>query len=493
MGILTRGIRILAILGLLGGIGWGGKRIAGFPKHSEESAQTSADLLDTATARQGEFLVTVAATGRLEAHQTTQVYGGQAYGGQGFMGNFAKVTFVAEDGTNVKKGDVLFRFDDTDFRRDFREKELAWENSKAEILKTERDRDLELKKAQANAEKIQEELRILKETNATQIRLAEAQVSYDEAELTRVTKQFEQKKRQSEEGLIPRTQFEIVNDQLRAAQFEKEKALKDLAAAKEKTAATEQQKQTDLDSALFVVESAGHKVGNETGAAKAKTAALKSALDLVQQQIDGCTIRAPAAGLFVLSNCWHPGGGDGQRPTKVGDQVYPRSQLAEIPDLSRMQVLCRVPERDMGNIRVGQKGLIRLDEMPERPFHGQVKRVGSIAEEVDPEDSTVLVAGTRVFNVTLDLVEKDSTHLVPGMSTTVEFVTARLARALYIPRECVFEEGDTHVVYVLKGNRFVKTRITAGAENGQFDEIKQGLKPGMEIARQRPLAPGEGG
>jgi hypothetical protein len=79
------------------------------------------------------------------------------------------------------------------------------------------------------------------------------------------------------------------------------------------------------------------------------------------------------------------------------------------------------------------------------------------------------------------------------MSTTVEFVTARLARALYIPRECVFEEGDTHVVYVLKGNRFVKTRITAGAENGQFDEIKQGLKPGMEIARQRPLAPGEGG
>jgi multidrug resistance efflux pump len=256
---------------------------------------------------------------------------------------------------------------------------------------------------------------------------------------------------------------------------------------KEKAAATEQQKQTDLDAALFVVESAGHKVGNETGAAKAKTAALKSALDLVQQQIDGCVIRSPADGLFVLSNTWHPGG-DGQRPTKVGDQVFPRSQLAEIPDLSRMQLLCRVPERDMGTIRVGQETLIRIDEMPERPFHGKVMRVGAIAEEIDPEDSSALVAGTRVFNVTLDLVEKDPAHLVPGMSATVEYITARLPRAIYVPRECVFEEGDAHVVYVRKGSGFVKTRVTAGAENGQFDEIKQGLKPGMEIARQRPIA-----
>jgi HlyD family secretion protein len=490
---ITRTIRILAILGLLGGIGWGGKRIAGFSKRSEESTQASADLLDTATVHQGEFLVTVAATGRLQAHQTTQVYGGLTAGGQSFMGGFARVTFVAGDGAGVKKGDVLFRFDDTDFRRDFREKELAYENSKADILKTERDRDLELKKAQADAEKIQEELRILKETDATQIRLAEAQVSYDEAELTRVTKQFEQRKRQAEEGLIPRTQFEVVNDQFRASQFQREKSLKDLAAAKEKTAATEQQKQTDLDAALFVAESAGHKVGNETSAAKAKTAALKAALDLVQQQLDGCIIRAPADGLLVLSNTWHPGSNDGRRPTKVGDQVYPRSQIAEIPDLSQMQVLCKVPERDMGAIRVEQPALIRLDEIPERPFHGQVKRVGSIAEEIQTQDSSALVAGTRIFNVTLDLSEKDREHLVPGMSATVEFVTARLPHAVYVPRDCVFEEGDTHVVYVLNRNRFVKTRVTAGAENGQFDEIKQGLKPGMEVARQRPIATEENG
>jgi multidrug efflux pump subunit AcrA (membrane-fusion protein) len=177
-----------------------------------------------------------------------------------------------------------------------------------------------------------------------------------------------------------------------------------------------------------------------------------------------------------------------QRKRKWVERLFPRSQIAEIPDLAQMQVMCKVPERDMGTIRVEQKALIRLDEMPERPFHGVVKRVGSIAEEVDPEDTSVLVAGTRIFNVTLELSEKDREHLIPGMSATVEFVTARRPRAIYVPRECVFEEGETHVVFVRKGNGFVKTRVTAGAENGQFDEIKQGLKPGMEIARQRPLA-----
>jgi multidrug resistance efflux pump len=221
---------------------------------------------------------------------------------------------------------------------------------------------------------------------------------------------------------------------------------------------------------------------------QAKVEALKSQLNLVQQQIDGCILRAPADGLLVVANVWHPGGGENSpRPTKVGDMVMPRSQVAEIPDLARMQVVCKVPERDMGALRVGQQALIRLDEMPDKPFHGKVIRVGAIAEEIDPEDASALVAGTRVFTVTLDLAEKDPAHLVPGMSTSVEFITARRPRAVYIPRECLFEEGDAHVVYVRKGDRFVKTRVTAGAENRQFDEIQEGLRPMMEVAKRRPI------
>src|SRR5436305_11354708 len=104
MRTLTRAIRFIAILGLLGGIGWGGKRIAGLPKHLAAPPQIRADLLDTAAVRQGEFLVTVSAVGHLQAHQTTQVYSGNLMG---------KVIFVAEDGTPVKKGDVLFRLDET--------------------------------------------------------------------------------------------------------------------------------------------------------------------------------------------------------------------------------------------------------------------------------------------------------------------------------------------------------------------------------------------
>src|SRR5262249_25452501 len=109
------------------------------------------------------------------------------------------------------------------------------------------------------------------------------------------------------------------------------------------------------------------------------------------------------------------------------------------------------------------------------------------------EDTSVLAAGTRVFNVLLELSKKESSHFVPGMTATVEFITQRLPQAVYVPNDCVFEEGEYHVAYVRKGKQFVATRVTPGAENARLVQIKKGLQPGQQISRQRPMAPEESG
>jgi HlyD family secretion protein len=483
MRYVTQAIRILAILGLVAGIGWGGKRISSMSRPAAEAATVRADLMDTARVREGAFLITVLASGRLLARKTTNVYSPDMQ---------AKVTFVARDGEPIQKGDVLFKFDDTEFRREYRDRELAFENAQSDSIRTERDRDLELRNAQGRVDQLKEELRILKETNASQIRLAEAQLKFDEANFTRAKNELEKRTRQAEERLIPRLQLEVAETDFRARQFAVEKSMKELAATKEKAEATEAQKQTDLDSAIFVHETAVRRAGDESGAGRQRIENLQRQLEVAKQQLDWCTLRAPSSGLFLLTKQYQRGEGT-RRATRVADQVWSQTQLAEIPDLSLMQIVCKVPERYIGSVRQGQEAILRLEEAPDAPFRGRVERLGGIASEVDPSDTSGLEPGTKVFNVHIDLTGKASRELLPGMTVNVEIVTQRLSKATYVRKDCVFEQGDEHIVYKRTGNTFAATRVTPGAENMQYVEIKQGLRVGDDVSRQRPIANGEGG
>jgi multidrug efflux pump subunit AcrA (membrane-fusion protein) len=470
-------------LAVLAGIGLGAKQIAGYSKRASEAATPSrADLLDTTFVREGAFLITVPATGRLEANRTNNVYSPDMS---------AKLTYVAPDGVPVQKGDLLFKFDDTEFRRGVRERQLSYENAKADTLRNERDRDLQLRDVRGQVDRLTEELRILKEGNATDLRLAEAQLKFDEANFARASNELEQRKRQHAEKLIPLTELERAESDYRARQFAVEKSKKDLAVRQEKASATEQQKQMDLDTAKFTAETSERRAGDESGAGQQRIENLRRQLEFAQQQLDWCTIRAPASGLFLLTKVYQRSEGT-RRASRVGDQVSSQNQLAEIPDLARMQIVCKVPERNIGSVRAGQEAILRLVERPETPFRGKVARVGGIASEVDPSDTSGLEPGTKVFGVNLDLVGRPPRDLLPGMTANVEIVTRRLVRAVYVRKECVFEDGDYHIVYKLKGNGFVKTRVTPGAENLELVEIQGEIRPGDQVARQRPLV-SEGG
>jgi len=484
MRYVTSVIRFLAFLALVTGIGWGGKRISSLSKQPAAAAtMVRADLMDTARVREGVFLITVPATGRLQANKTTNVYSPDMQ---------AKVSFVGQDGVPVKQGDVLLKFDDTDFRRDYREKELAYENAKADSVKTARDRDLELRNAQGQVDRLKEELRILKETNATQIRLAEAQLKFDQSNYDRAKSEQENRQRQANEHLIPITQLETAQADFRTQQFAVEKSQKDLSSKQERASALEQQKQTDLDNAIFIAETATRRAGDESGAGRQRIDNLQRQLEAAKQQLDWCTIRAPAAGLFLLTKNYQRGEGT-RRATRVGDQVWSQTQLAEIPDLTRMQIVCKVPERDIGSVQPGQETILRLEQDPENTFSGKVARIGGIASEVDPTDTSGLEPGTKIFNVNIELVGKRPVNLLPGMTATVEIVTHRVPRATFVRKDSVFEDGDYHIVYKRAGNTFKTARVTPGAENLEFVQIKQGLQPGDQVARQRPIAHVEGG
>jgi RND family efflux transporter MFP subunit len=350
--------------------------------------------------------------------------------------------------------------------------------------KSDRDQKLEQRNSQAAVEKAEEEKRILVEANRVQLDQAQAEVDFKKAELERLTTEYERKKKQAEERLIPAAEVEVAEIAMKSAAFAADKAEKDLSLQVEKAKSDLQQKETDLENALFTVQTAGQRLSDSKRAAERRMENIKRRLDEAKQRLSWCIVRAPTSGLVVLAKEWRRG--DGRRVARPGDELRPGSELVSIPDLSAMAVDCKVAERDIGRVKRGQTVIVRLDERPKEPHYGRVTRISSVAEAVSPWDDSGFDAGTRVFTVTVELRGRAGTRLLPGMSASLEIVTQRIPNAVFVPKSTVFSRGADHVVYVRQSGSYHPVAITLGQENATHVCIQSGLHGGEWVATTDP-------
>jgi hypothetical protein len=64
---------------------------------------------------------------------------------------------------------------------------------------------------------------------------------------------------------------------------------------------------------------------------------------------------------------------------REGDQVFPGLPVADVLDLSELEVAAKVSELDRANLHDGQDVTIRLDAVPDKIFHGQIKTLSGTA------------------------------------------------------------------------------------------------------------------
>jgi len=66
---------------------------------------------------------------------------------------------------------------------------------------------------------------------------------------------------------------------------------------------------------------------------------------------------------------------------KVGDTVWKGLRAIEIPDLKRMKANGEVDEADAGKIAIGQRVTLRLDAHPDDEFHGTIVKASRIVQQ----------------------------------------------------------------------------------------------------------------
>jgi HlyD family secretion protein len=338
-------------------------------------------------------------------------------------GDFQILKIVA-DGTAVKRGDVVVEFDKTRTEQDLAQYRSALKTAQAEI-------------DQASA----------------QARLTE------EEDLTAVMKA-----RYDVEGAkLDSSKQEVVS------QLEGAEAKLKLADAEQKVRELEEKLKSDRTQSQATIQSK-------------EQAKAKAAYDVqrAERALTKMTLLAPLAGMIGLVSIWHP---QGESPFKPGDRAWPGAPIAELPDVSTLEISARVEETERGRLAGQQKVAVHMDAIADREFSGKIAQISTIATS----DFSGGWPFPRNFDLGIVLDQTDA-RLKPGMSAQLTVIVNKIPNALTIPVQASFQKSGETVTYVWEGSRFQERVIEVGRRSGDRILVVKGLSEDDRVALADPTA-----
>jgi multidrug resistance efflux pump len=188
----------------------------------------------------------------------------------------------------------------------------------------------------------------------------------------------------------------------------------------------------------------------EEGRAKAQVA-----MDRAKTNIESLTIRAPMDGLVVVRENRDASGGmffSGMTlpEYRAGDNTFAGRPLADVFDLSGMELRVKVNELARANVSVGQAAEVKSNGLPGTAFNATVSSVAGLVGTSDWWD----VSGpSRQFDAMLKLEHPDP-RLRPGTSVDAVLKGKQVDGVLQVPLQAVRQKNGKPIVYVQNGHGF---------------------------------------
>ncbi len=208
------------------------------------------------------------------------------------------------------------------------------------------------------------------------------------------------------------------------------------------------------------------------------------AMDQAEENIKKMRITAPIDGLVVIHGNRDSTGGwffDGMTlpDYHVGDQVNPGSPIAEVIDVSHLEVYAQVGESDHSNLKPGEPVDIQVNALPGDRFTGKVETVGGATSHEFWDDNA-----QRKFDVTI-LLDKPDARLRPGFAAELGIRGDQLSNAVSIPSEAVFDRGGKKIVYCKQHGSFQAQQVKVRALS-EGRAVLEGIQPGTVVALVNP-------
>lgn len=190
---------------------------------------------------------------------------------------------------------------------------------------------------------------------------------------------------------------------------------------------------------------------------------------VARTRLEKARIRSPLSGVA------------GRRLVSPGAYLAVGTPITEVASVGTLKISFSAPERYLPQFRRRAAMSVSSTAYPGEVFPGEIRVVDPI---LDATSHTVqLIARVR----------NRGGKLRPGMSADITATLEERPRALTVPDEAVFSEGDQSFVYVVNPDSTVARRpVTLGLREATRAEITQGLKAGERVvsAGYQKLFPG---
>ena len=179
--------------------------------------------------------------------------------------------------------------------------------------------------------------------------------------------------------------------------------------------------------------------------------------DEAKLNLDFMKVRSPISGRV------------GERLAKIGKRIQPSDKLFSVVNNKEVISVVYVPEKNINDLKVGQKAYIFSENVRKKPFPAWIKRISPV---VDPQSGT--------FKVTLG-VKNENQMLRPGMFVNAHIITDTHKNVLLIPKTAVVYENQYMNVYVVRDSIARKIQLNAGYEDSDKIEALDGINEGDKI------------
>jgi membrane fusion protein (multidrug efflux system) len=163
------------------------------------------------------------------------------------------------------------------------------------------------------------------------------------------------------------------------------------------------------------------------------------------------------------------------RSIKPGNFVQINTPIFRIVDDSRLELTLNVPEREIATLKAGQPVNLQVDALPGKSFEGKVDRVAPVVD-----------SGSGTFRVICTFAGGGA--LQPGMFGRIRIDYDKRANALVIPRVALLDDQGTPAVYAVRKGKAVRVPIKTGYTDGEWTEVRSGLKPGAAVVTAGKVA-----
>lgn len=181
-------------------------------------------------------------------------------------------------------------------------------------------------------------------------------------------------------------------------------------------------------------------------------------LEQAQRRIHDAHIKAPISGIV------------NKKLIEVGAYLAPGTPLFDIVDVSNLKLNVAVNERQVVQLKKGDKVNIKVPVFPDKSFTGTISFISAKAD------------AALNFPIEIRVDNKQGNLIKAGMYASATFQFENANKAILIPRSAFVGSVNNNEVYVLHGDNTVKLKkVTPGAVLGESVEILDGLEEGEKV------------